>query len=91
MVIYIYNVVIVIKSALLAVSEDILAAQNSIVLNCDTVVEGSNTGLLFGAGMSAAGNVPLFAAGQTIWGPTGLTRAWSSVSFDKVPSSATAG
>lgn len=63
----------------------------NLVLNCDSVKDGENTGLIFNAEnaipVSSKGKLNIFSAGTTIWNSNGLSRAWNSVSYDHVPSS----
>jgi len=66
----------------------------SILLNCDSVVDGNDTGLVFSLGGSSAsqkGNLELYSANNTIWSSNGLSRAWDSYSLDHVPTTAQRG
>jgi hypothetical protein len=84
----------VIRNSLLAVSADSFMEKESLLLPCDTVTNGEDTGLLFSVGgypLSAKGNLGIFSARNTIWGPRGLSRPWDAVSYDHVPQSAKRG
>jgi len=81
----------VVRKSLWATASNYLAAEKeSLVLKCDAVLHGNDTGLIFNINTPPAsekGGLDLFSARETIWGPHGLSRAWDSVTTDHVPSS----
>ena len=86
---------LVVRNSLSAVAGDFVNENESLWLNCDAVTDGEQTGLVFPVGGSSfaseKGNLELFAARNTIWGPSGVARAWNSYSLDHVPEHATKG
>lgn len=83
----------VMKQSLLAVSSDLFYNNGNLVLNCDSVIRGNDSGLVFSPTPQSSGKLNLFSANHTIWNSNSnkISRVWDSISYDHVPSSKTRG